>query len=81
MIDSCRSFSNIEAITQSFPLLFAIAFKSKKRLVERAMTIERAIEKEAMSQCIKLIKKNKAKKLRVTTFTIARVGGEIMQCF
>ena len=36
------------------------------------MTIERAMEKEAMSQCTKLI--NKAKRLRVTTFTIARVG-------
>ena len=75
----CRSFSLLEAIAISFPLNFSITFKIEKEattiaivIVGRAITIRRAIQKRSHESIKKNDTKNEAKRLRTTTFAIAK---------
>jgi hypothetical protein len=65
--DSCRSFSLLKAIAKRLPLLFPNA------IVGRAITIWEAIQKRSHESIYKTHKKVEAKRLRATTFAIAKL--------
>ena len=72
--------SLLEAIITIFnPILFAIAFKREKvitivvTIIERAISIEREIQKRSHGPMYNSDSKNEAKTLRVITLAIAKL--------
>ena len=78
-LDCYSSFLLLKAIAISFPLLFAIAIKIEKSdnyrdsIIGKAINIWRAIQKRSYEPIYKFNAKNKAKRLRATTFAIAKL--------
>ena len=66
--NSCRSLSLLKAIAKRLPLLFANVFKSVKG---RQLLLSQY--RKAMNPSTKLIQKLKQKRLRATTFAIAKL--------
>ena len=80
-LDSCRSFSLLDAIAKSIPLLFAFSLRERERaisidieivaIVERVMTIREQYRKKSTNQKNQYIQKYKANRFIVKTVDVA----------